>query len=111
VCDHGTVTRNRVLAVVVGAVVVVVALAVLTPTVIVSGGGQRGFRVVAEGRLAGPGFGGGWEAFPVPRGRPAPLPGLRQCLERHGFGRPSPTRPPNPDSMRRALHDCAPSVR
>jgi hypothetical protein len=75
---------------------VVVALAVLTPTVIVDddGGNVRIARVDAPG-AAEP------APFPMPRGQ---LPDLKRCLERHGFG--GPEREP-PDEFPGAFRDCA----
>ena len=84
---------------------VVVALAVLTPTVIVDDR-HEGVRVVRASAPA-----------PVPAPAPAPfpfrrdlLPNLRQCLERHGFGGPERNLP-TPDQFRGAFRDCAPRLR
>jgi len=94
-------------AVIGAAVAIVAALAVLTPTVIVSDDGDGG-RVVQlapaplpgqglpplrhGGRLFGPGFG--------------PLRDLRGCLEKHGLGRPNRSAPPDLKTMRDALKAC-----
>jgi hypothetical protein len=82
------------------AVFVVVALAVLTPTVIVddNGGHERGIRVSAPGLVPVP--------SPFRSGR---LPGLKRCLENHGFGTPG-MQLPSPDKLRGALRDCAPRL-
>jgi hypothetical protein len=82
---------------------VVVALAVLTPTVIVDdeGGGVRVARVSAPAPAPSP------APFPFRRGL---LPGLRQCFERHGFGGLE-RKLPTPDQLRDALRDCAPRLR
>jgi hypothetical protein len=80
---------------------VVVALAVLTPTVIVDdeGGGVRVARVAAPAPSPAP--------FPFRHGL---LPNLRNCFERHGFGGPE-RKLPTPDQLRGALRDCAPRLR
>jgi hypothetical protein len=86
---------------------VVVALAVLTPTVIVDDG-HGGVRVV---RAAAP------APAPGPAPAPAPfpfrqgfLPDLKRCLENHGFGGRE-RKLPTPDQLRAALRDCAPRLR
>jgi hypothetical protein len=100
------VSKNALVAIIAGAVVVVAILAVLTPTVIVGGGDDRHAGI----RVAHMDMPGGWAPYaPLPRGR-GPLPGLRRCLEQHGLGKPDRTAPPSLDAMRRALRDCAPSV-
>ena len=76
---------------------VVLALAVLTPTVIVGDddGHPDGVRVMAPAPA------------PLPNGR---LPNLRRCLENHGFGGPNRTLP-TPGQLRGAFRDCAPRLR
>jgi hypothetical protein len=91
---------KTVLWIVIGvATFVVVALAVLTPTVIVDDddGNVRIARVDAPG-AAEP------APFPVPRGQ---LPELKRCLQGHGFGGPE-QKLPTPDQFRDAFRDCAP---
>jgi hypothetical protein len=90
---------RKVLWVVIGvAAFVVVALAALTPTVIV-GENHGSARVVRA-------------SAPVPA--PAPgrglLPDLRRCFQQHGFGGPE-RKLPTPDQLRGALRDCAPRLR
>ena len=98
-------SKNTLVAILAGAVLVVAILAVLTPTVIVNGTGhQRAGISVAHMDLPG-----GWAPYPFPQGR-GRLPDLRDCLQRHGLGRPSRSTPPTLGTMRRALRDCAPSV-
>ena len=79
---------------------VVVALAVLTPAVIVddNAGHERGIRVAAPGPVPAPN--------PFRSGR---LPGLKRCLENHGFGGRG-MKLPSPDQLRGALRDCAPRL-
>jgi hypothetical protein len=84
---------------------VVVALAVLTPTVIVDDD-HGGVRVVRASAPA-----------PAPTPAPAPspfgqgfLPDLKRCLENHGFGGRE-RKLPTPDQLRGALRDCAPRLR
>ena len=79
---------------------VVVALAVLTPTVIVgdSDGHVSGVRVLAPAPAPAP--------LPFRNGR---LPGLKRCLEQHGFGGPDRALP-TPDQLRGAFRDCAPRL-
>jgi hypothetical protein len=97
------VSRTALWVVIGTAAFVVVALAVLTPTVI-AGDDHHGVRVV---RVSGPG--------PVPAPAPfAPgrglLPDLRRCFQQHGFGGPE-RKLPTPDQLRGALRDCAPRFR
>jgi hypothetical protein len=84
---------------------VVVALAVLTPTVI-AGGDHHGVRVM---RVSAPVPGPVPAPPPLPFGRGL-LPDLRQCFQRHGFGGPGRTLP-TPDQLRGALRDCGPRFR
>jgi hypothetical protein len=84
---------KTVLWVVIGiAASVVVALAVLTPTVIANNDDGHGRSV----RVAVP--------APFPSGRER-LPGLRRCFRQHGFGGPNRTLP-SPGRLRGALNDC-----
>jgi hypothetical protein len=86
-----------VLWIVIGATAfVVVALAVLTPTVIV-GDDHGGVRVVRA-------------SAPAPLPRQGLFPNLRRCLENHGFSAPGRALP-TPDQFRGALRDCAPRLR
>jgi hypothetical protein len=98
---------GRMLIGVVGAALIVVAaLAVLTPTVVVDGGDAS--RVVIRtahlvpGRLSRP------NARPelpaAPRGRR--LPDLRACLRSHGLGRPDQDAPRDLRKLRDALKVC-----
>jgi hypothetical protein len=90
-----------VLWIVIGAAAfVVVALAVLTPTVIV-GDDHGGVRVV-RGSAQAP--------APAPLPRQGLFPNLRRCLENHGFSAPGRSLP-TPDQFRGALRDCAPRLR
>jgi hypothetical protein len=93
------------------AVVVVAALAVLTPTVIVDDDSPDVGLVaaVAPLQIAPPGL------APAPPGGPQGLPGLpphrpfgdlRGCLEKHGLGRPDRGAPPDLRTMRDALKAC-----
>jgi hypothetical protein len=99
------VSKTALWVVVGAAAFVVVALAVLTPTVIV-GDDHGGVRVMRVSAPAPP-------PFPVP----APLPfrrgffpDLRRCFQQHGFGGPE-RKLPTPDQLRGALRDCAPRLR
>jgi hypothetical protein len=85
--------RNALIAVVAGALFVVAALAVLTPTVIVGDNDRevRSVRVMAPARPV---------PFPFRQGR---LPDFRRCLQSHGFERGTP---PSADKLRGALRDC-----
>ena len=96
-------------------VVVVVALAVLTPTVIVDDDSPdvRLVAAVAPQQIAPPGF------APAPPGGPPGLPRLRQerpfrdlrgCLEKHGLGRPDRGALPDLQTMRKALRACRGTV-
>ena len=80
---------------------VVVALAVLTPTVIVddNDGHVHGVRVTARG---------GWTPY-APAPPSGPFPNLRRCLENHGLGGQNRTLP-TPDRLRGAFRDCAPRL-
>ena len=89
-------SRTALLAVIGGAAFAVVALAVLTPTVIVDENDGRGVRVMHV--VAEPGG---------PDRAAAPFRSFRDCLERHGLGRPGRGTPPNPGKLRGALKDCA----
>jgi hypothetical protein len=82
--------RTGLIAVVAGAVVVVAALAVLTPTVIVNNN-DREVRSVRAMALA---------PFPFRQGR---IPDFRRCLQNHGFGREAR---PSVGKLRGALKDC-----
>ena len=92
-------------------VVVVAALAVLTPTVIVDDDSPEVGLVaaVAPSRIAPPGL------APAPHGGPQSLPGLpgprpfgdlRGCLEKHGLRRPGQGGPPDLRTLRGALKAC-----
>ena len=80
---------------------VVLALAVLTPTVIVddNDGHVHGVHVTMRG---------GWTPY-APAPPNGPLPNLRRCLENHGFGGQNRTLP-TPDQLRGAFRDCAPRL-
>ena len=102
-------SKRTLVAVIGAALAVVAALAVLTPTVIVSDDGSGG-RVVQLAPLPAPGRG-----LPPPRrGREGrrlepgfgPLRDLRGCLEKHGLGRPNRSAPPDLKTMRDALKAC-----
>jgi hypothetical protein len=93
------------------AVVVVAALAVLTPTVIVKDDSPDVGLVAAAAppEIAPPGF------APAPPGGPESHPGLPQqrpfgdlqgCLEKHGLGRPDGGARPDLRTMRDALKAC-----
>jgi hypothetical protein len=98
---------------VIGAAVLgVVALAVLTPTVIVDDEGPRvgivraavGPSPLAPPRPA-PAVPGAPRGVPVlPRARM--FRGLRACLRSHGLGRPNRGGPPDLRTMRKALRAC-----
>jgi len=96
-----------VLWVVIGvAAFVVVALAVLAPTVIAGDnhGHARSVRVMAP--AAGP------APAPFPFRRGGRLPDLRACLQRHGIIGQGQQTPPSLDKLRGALKDCgAPFLR
>jgi hypothetical protein len=79
---------------------VVVALAVLTPTVIAGDddGYARSVRVAAPAPATP-------APFPFRRGV---RPNLWRCLEQHGLANPRPDRLPGRDELRRAFRDCAP---
>ena len=92
-------------------VVVVVALAVLTPTVIVDEDSPDVALVaaVAPPQIGPPGL------APAPPGGPQGLPRFRQerpfgdlraCLEKHGLGRPGRGVLPDLRTMRKALKAC-----
>ena len=92
-------------------VVVVAALAVLTPTVIVDDDSPDVALVaaVAPRQIAPPGL------APAPPGGPQGLPRFRQerpfgdlraCLEKHGLGRPGRGVLPDLRTMRKALKAC-----
>jgi hypothetical protein len=92
-------------------VLVVTALAVLTPTVIVDDDSPHVGLVaaVAPPQIAPPGL------VPAPPGGPQGLPRLRQerpfrdlrgCLEKHGLGRPDRGALPDLRAMRKALKAC-----
>jgi hypothetical protein len=93
------VSKTALWVVIGAAAFVVVALAVLTPTVIVddNDGHVHGVRVTARG---------GWAPYSVPNG---PLPNLRRCLQDHGFGGQKRTLP-TPGQLRGAFRDCAPRL-
>jgi hypothetical protein len=93
------------------AVVVVAALAVLTPTVIVNDDSPQVGLVaaVAQPEISPPGL------MPTPPGDRQSLPGKRQhgpfgdlraCLGKHGLGRRDRSTPPNLRTMRDALKAC-----
>jgi hypothetical protein len=90
------VSKIALLTVIGSAALVVVALAVLTPMVIVDENDGRDVRVMRV--AAEPGG---------PGGGPAPFRSLRGCLERHGLGRPGHGTPPNRRKLRGTLKDCA----
>jgi hypothetical protein len=99
-------------------VVVVAALAVLTPTVIVNDDSPEVGLVaaVAPSQIAPPGL------APAPRGGPRSLPGLpglpgqrpfgdlRGCLEKHGLGRPGRSGPLDLGTLHGALRACRGAV-
>jgi hypothetical protein len=99
------VTRGTLLAVIGGAVVVVVALAVLTPTVIV-GNDDGDVRIVA---VAPPQR----APLPTPQGPQGPLPvpeqrpfrDLWSCLQNQGLG-PNRGAPPDLRSLRKSFKAC-----
>ena len=96
-------SKNALVAILAGAVVVVAILAVLTPTVILRGGGEQraGIRI-AHMDLPG----GGWAPYP---GGAGPLPPPRLCLEQRGLDRSNRTTPRGLDKMWRGLRDCPPA--
>jgi len=96
------VSKTALWVVIGAAAFVVVALAVLTPTVIV-GDDHAGIRVARVSAAPAPAP----APFPFRRGL---LPNLRQCFERHGFGGPE-RKLPTPDQFRGAFRDCAPRLR
>jgi hypothetical protein len=119
------VSKGTLVGLVSAAVVVVAALAVLTPTVIVrDDSGPRGIRVAVQAPAA-PGF---TPYAPAPYGLPGPtpnaptprvqrqqLPGLQQngrlkglqvCLQKHGLGLQGRNAPPDLQTMRDALKAC-----
>jgi hypothetical protein len=95
-------------------VVVVVALAVLTPTVIVDDDSPdvRLVAAVAPQQIAPPGIA---PAPSGPRGLPRlrqerPFRDLRGCLEKHGLGRPDRGALPDLQTMGKALRACRGTV-
>jgi hypothetical protein len=96
-------SRRTLVAVIGAAFALVVALAVLTPTVIATDDGPS-VRIV---RVDTP------QAVPVPRGGRT-LPGLpsrpfrnlRSCLQEHGLGMRNRATPPDLQTMRDALRAC-----
>jgi hypothetical protein len=85
------------------AIVVVVALAVLTPTVIVDDNDSRDV-VVRAAVLAPlpPGFG----PRTVTPGQVGPLQKLRKCLEQQGFGPGDTFTVPAPGQLRKTFRGC-----
>jgi hypothetical protein len=75
------VSRNALIAVIAGAVVVVAALAAITPTVLVDDNDGHGVRVM---RVVGPpGIGPGPFRIPAPEFAPGPF-RFRECERRNG---------------------------
>ena len=102
-------TKGTLLGVIGAAVVVVAALAVLTPTVIVDGDGDGPDVALVAGPaplpIAPP------QAIPQGPGAPPlaparPFQKFRACLEQRGFGRPDRGTPPEPGRLRDALKAC-----
>jgi hypothetical protein len=95
------VSKTALWVVIGAAAFVVVALAVLTPTVIVddNDGHVHGVRVTPRG---------GWTPY-APAPPNGPFPNLHRCLENHGFGGQNRTLP-TPDQLRGAFRDCAPRL-
>jgi hypothetical protein len=93
-----SVSKRTLVALIAGAFVLVVALAVLTPTVIVGNDGRE-VRVVA---VAPP-----QQALPLPLPAPQvrPFRNLRSCLQKQGLGR-NRGAPPDPSTLRKALRAC-----
>jgi hypothetical protein len=91
-----SVSKRTLVALIAGAFVVVVALAVLTPTVIVGNDGRE-VRLVA---IAPP-----QQALPLPAPQVRPFRNLRSCLQKQGLGR-NRGAPPDPSTLRKALRAC-----
>jgi hypothetical protein len=113
------VTKGTLFGVIGAVVVVVAALAVLTPTVIVGDGDTRTELAAADAEgetappeIAPPGIRpapGGRQGVPGLRER-RPFGGLRGCLEKQGLGRLDRGATPDLRTMRKALKACRGAV-
>ena len=104
-------SRRWLIGLIAGAVGFVVLLAVLTPTVIVGGGGER--HTLVSVRVATPGSAA--PQVPMPGGTMPMMPRLRglrnlpDCLRKQGLGQNGGS-PPSLQQMRKALHACRPAM-
>jgi hypothetical protein len=98
-------SKSWLLATIGAAVLVVAALAVLTPTVIVDEGDGDTVRAVA---VPGTPWVAPAPAVPAVPGQalPQPFGDLRNCLRKHGLGAPNPGAPLDPGTLKDALKSC-----